>query len=103
MATLASLEEAKLHLKMDTDALDTEITLILEAVTDTIFKYLKKDPADYTDTAGDMVNIEASWKFAALVWLSIIFEDQDDNQTELGQIPRKVSRLIYIDRNLSLA
>lgn len=100
MATLATLEEAKLHLRIDHDALDDEIAMMLEATTAVIFDYLKRDILAYTDSAGDLFNIKPNWRFACLVWLSILFEDQDDG-TEVGQIPKKVSRLLYIDRILT--
>lgn len=103
MAKLVTLNQAKLHLKIDHDALDTEIEMMIEATTQTIFDYLKRNPLAYQDTAGEWIGVKPNWVYGCLVWLSILFEDQDDNQTELGQIPRKVSRLIYIDRNLSIA
>lgn len=103
MAKLVTLNQAKNHLKIDHNALDDEIDMMIEATTQTIFDYLKRNPLAYQDTSGSWIGVKQNWIYACLVWITILFEDQDDTQTELGQIPRKVSRLLYIDRNLSIS
>lgn len=53
---LVTLEEAKAHVLVDTDASDAWLTMAIESVSNAVLTWLKKDWRAYvlvTDTAGD--------------------------------------------------
>lgn len=99
---IVTMEQAKQHLRVDTDFMDADIELKLEAVSYLVFDFVKV-PYDFYEVDDDNVVIDAPFplRAAALVWLGILFKHRDggsDESLSFGEIPKTVSNLLYMYR-----
>lgn len=123
MVMLVSLQEAKDHLRVDTDDGDNDLTLKIHAASNAVLNYLKRsglayeyeldtagdplrdtagDPVFLLDTAGDKI-VLPEVQAAVLIMLGVIYIDRDakdfvdgGNTQTLGELhmPRTVKWLL---------
>jgi len=103
---IVSLQEAKEHLRVDTDAEDDDITLKIQAASNIILDYLKKTEDDYEPGLYGTILTPTSVKMACLILVGILYRDRDGEETKnwnQGYLPFSVTALIYPLRDPSLA
>ena len=107
---LVTLQQARDHLRSDTDADDNDLLLKIEAASELIADYLKPaGMASFTDSAGyvledsngDPLGVPRRVKAAALLMVGYLYKDRDantDNAFSMGFLPAPVTALIYSRR-----
>ena len=118
MTMLVTLPEAKLHLRIDTDDGDSDLTLKVHAASGSVLNYLKGgnrfvqaevngQPA--FDADGKPIyttDVLFEVKGATLLMLGYLYKDRDndqDHEYEAGYLPRPVTALLYPLRDPALA
>lgn len=98
---LITLQQAKDHLRVDTDAFDDDINLKISQVSFLCLDFVKMP----VDSFPDSENVPAYLSAAALVWLGILFKQRDgmDENLEFGFIPKSVSNILWPFRKPSYA
>ena len=86
MTMLVTLDQAKLHLKMDHDLDDDDITLKIHAASGMILNYLKDNALNYVDTSGVAIaDIPYEIKAATLVLVGMLYGNAgEDGGTGAG-------------------
>ncbi|RYF63597.1 MAG: phage gp6-like head-tail connector protein [Comamonadaceae bacterium] len=116
---LVTLEQAKDHLRIDTDAADADLTLKIHAASGAVLTYLKganrfvqavdADGDPVVDEEGEPVYTEQvifEVQAATLLMLGYLNKDRDgdgDDQFEPGFLPNPVTALLYPFRTPTLA
>lgn len=103
---LVTLEQAKQHLRVDTDDLDDDILFKLNQVSFLCVDFVKHEHGQYEDSAGQPLNVPPYLEAACLVWLGILFRYRDSDTHKgapLGEIPREVSNILWPYRRPSYA
>lgn len=103
---LVTLEEAKQHLRVDTNHLDDDILFKLEQVSFMCIDFVKHEHGAYEDSAGQPLNVPPYLQAACLVWLGILFRFRDSDThtgSDFGFIPREVSNILWPYRKPSYA
>lgn len=113
MNLLVTLEEAKRHLRIDTDADDLDLTLKLYAASAAVLTYLKSGADAFTDSAGDVIEDSAGpvgvpfqVQAATLLMTGYLYKNRDedaDKAFQPGYLPAPVTALLYPLRDPSLA
>lgn len=103
---LVTIEEARLHLRSDTDDDDPDLTLKIHAASGAVINYLKK-PA-FIDEAGAVIDgaVPFEVKAATLLMLGYLYKDRDNdegNEYQQGYLPRPVTALLFPLRDPALA
>jgi hypothetical protein len=115
MNTIVTLEEAKLHLRIDdidTDG-DSDLQLKLYAASQSVINYLKEGASLFVDSDGEIV-VDSDGdsiapypiKAATLIMVGYLYRDRDENRQkefELGYLPLPVTSLLYPYRVPALA
>lgn len=112
---LVTLDQAKLRLRFDTDALDPDIELMIEGASRAVMRYLGEyGTASFTDSAGDVsedsngivLDVPEDVKLAVLVLVGILVRDPsgvDMASWEMGFLPAPVTAFLYPLRTPSMA
>lgn len=126
MTPLVTLEEARNHLRIDSDDDDPDLSLKVLAASAAVQNYLKKPWAIYEyefDTNGDVIEdsdgrpllaLDSDGvpipryevKAACLLMLGYLFKDRDNDERheyETGYLPRPVTALLYALRDPAMA
>lgn len=103
---LVTLEEAKEHLRVDTDDSDIYISSLIDDVSYLCIDFVKHEHGSYEDSAGQPLNVPPYLRRACLVWLGILFRYRDSDThkgADLGFIPSEVSNILWPYRRLTYA
>lgn len=101
---LVTLQQAKDHLRVDTDFQDNEIALIIEGASDAVARYLTStDPEAtdaYMDSNGEPITelVPPVVRNATLIMIGYLFRNRDENEGEAferGYLPKPVTALLY--------
>lgn len=111
---LVSLAETKARLRIDTDAGDADLELMIEGASHAVLNYLKSG-ADYfldtagfviLDSAGDPLGVPPEVVNATLILVGYMSRWRDENpdgEYEMGYLPKPVMALLYPLRYPALA
>lgn len=115
---LVTLQQARDHLRSDTDADDTDLELKIEAASSLVVDYLKEyadsflDSAGdvFVDSAGDPVGVPRKVQSATLVMIGYLYRERDGSnefavpaQWGYGFLPLGVTALLYNLRRPTVA
>ncbi|WP_142590524.1 head-tail connector protein [Serratia marcescens] len=107
MIELVTLEEAKLHLRIDDDYGDEDLTLKIKGGSAAILAYVQGSRQLIVDDAGKAIEGEPLFrvKTALLVLLGILDRNrggEEEEKLKQGELPFSVSMLIYDLRRPSI-
>lgn len=88
---MISLEEAKLHLRIDTDAEDSDLMLKIKASEAAVLHYMKREPYQPSE------EVPYDVRAAVLILLGYLYEHRDNNEGnafERGYLPMPVTALL---------
>lgn len=107
MIELVTLEEAKLHLRIDDDYGDDDLTLKIQGGSAAILAYVQGSRQLIVDDAGKSIDGEplSRAKTALLVLLGILDRNrggEEEEKLKHGELPFSVSMLIYDLRRPSI-
>lgn len=124
MTMLVTLEEAKLHLRVDHDLDDNDITLKIYAASAAVLEYIGDTQYMFLDTGGELIEFDTSdtstepeqtalrtWhvvRQATLLLLGDMYSNraptaQDVVHAGYGYLPRAVLALLFPYRDLPIA
>jgi hypothetical protein len=119
MTMLVTLEDAKAHLRIDTDDDDPDLVLKVHAASGAVLNYMKsssvyepdRDEAGnvMTDAGGKAVytdEIKFEVRAAVLLMLGFLYKNRDEDADDAfapGYLPRPVTALLYPLRDPALA
>ena len=99
MIELVTLEEAKLHLRIDDDYGDSDLTLKIQGGSAAILSYIQGSRALVVDQSGKLIDGEPLTRVqtALLVLLGYLDRNRGGEEEKLkqGELPFSVSMLIY--------
>ncbi|ENY6970505.1 head-tail connector protein [Escherichia coli] len=99
MIELVTLEEAKLHLRIDDDYGDSDLTLKIQGGSAAILSYIQGSRALVVDDSGKLIDGEPLTRVqtALLVLLGYLDRNRGGEEEKLkqGELPFSVSMLIY--------
>ncbi|MBA1249849.1 head-tail connector protein [Pseudomonas luteola] len=103
---LVTLEEARLHLRVDAEDDDPDLTLKIHAASGAIINYLKK-PA-FIDETGALLPeaVPFEVKASVLLLLGYLYKNRDEDpgkEFNLGFLPPYVTALLYPLRDPAIA
>ncbi|MYZ41414.1 phage gp6-like head-tail connector protein [Achromobacter sp. KS-M25] len=117
--TLVTLEDAKAHLRIDSDDDDADLLLKIGAASSSVLNYMKsgvvfepkRDASGSVelDADGNVVytrDVRFEVRAAVLLMLGFLFKNRDDDADsafEPGYLPRPVTALLYPLRDPALA
>lgn len=113
MTLLVSLQQAKDHLRIDTDDGDNDLTLKIHAASAAVLNYIRNGADEFTDSSGEAIvnsndepqGIPYEVQAATLLMLGYLNKDRDgdpDKAYEHGYLPKPVMSLLYPHRTPSL-
>ena len=100
MTLLITLEQAKAHLRIDTDEEDDDLTLKIHASSAAVMSYLKDGALDFTDSSG-VITADVPWQVqaAVLVLLGALYGDRGEEGGKpagfSNYLPPAVVALLY--------
>jgi hypothetical protein len=118
---LVTLEQAKLHLRVDTDDEDEDITLKIEAASAAVLGYIGDAQYDFLDTGGDPLNLDELTeqpairalhvaRQATLLMVGEFYRNREPSATDVvperfgyGYLPRAVVALLAPYRTPTIA
>lgn len=115
MVMLVTLDEAKAHLRVTHDLEDEDITLRIEAASESVISYIKDASLDFVDSSGVIILDESGVstvpkrvKMATLLLLGAFYRHrgEDGGQAanfQMGFLPPAVTALLYPLRTPTLA
>lgn len=88
MTMLVSLEQARAHLRSDTDADDADLILKIESASESVLEYLGAGAATWTDSAGDTyddsngiaLGVPSRVKIATLLTIAELYNERAGSQ-----------------------
>lgn len=104
---LVTLQQARDHVRSDTVADDSDLTLKIHAASGAVLNYLKSGAEAFLDTAGfvpldsngDPIGVPFEVGAAVLLLVGDFYsnrgEDQSANWTDPNYLPRAVTSLLY--------
>ena len=100
MIELVTLEEAKLHLRIDDDYGDSDLTLKIQGGSAAILSYIQGSRSLVVDDSGKLIDGEALTRAqtALLVLLGYLDRNrggEEEEKLKQGELPFSVSMLIY--------
>lgn len=111
MTMLVTLDQAKDHLRIDTDDGDADLELKVHAASGAVLNYLKSSSPYQLDENGDPILVDGApvTKFevyaATCLMLGYLNRDRDDDSDkayEQGYLPKPVTALLYPLRDPAL-
>lgn len=106
MVMLVDLDMAKERLRIDIDAEDDTLELLIQGASAAVLNYLKIDHDTYDDSNGDVVDVPAEVQNATLLLVGILSRDRagiEMKDWELGFLPKPVIALLYPLRDPALS
>lgn len=109
MTLPVTLEQAKDHLRVDSDDSDNDLALKLASAQAAVLNYLKVDDLDALavgDPAAILPRVDGAVSAATLLMVGYFYRERDNDSTkewEQGYLPRPVTALLYPLRDPSLA
>lgn len=106
---LVTLEQAKAHLRVDTNAEDDDITLRVQAASAAVLNYLKVDDLSALAVGDPPLvpdNVTFSVNAAVLLMVGYLYRNRDENPNGeflQGYLPAPITALLYPLRDPSLA
>lgn len=114
-----TLQEAKDHIRVDTNDEDNYIDALIDASSDAVYHYIKSSTPDwfadngypYVDSSG-ISEVPANVRHATLFLIGYLFNDRDNNglykqfsggNFDHGFLPRPVIAMLYPYRRMALA
>lgn len=109
---LVTLQQARDHLRSDTNADDNDLTLKIHIASDAVINYLKGgadtfldsagDPLE--DSAGDIIGVPYAVQGAVLMLVDILYNQRDGGAVfDPNYLPQPVVSLLYPLRDPALA
>lgn len=100
MIELVTLEEAKMHLRIDDDYGDSDLTLKIQGGSAAILSYIQGSRALVVDDVGNLIDGEPLTRVqtALLVLLGYLDRNrggEEEEKLKQGELPFSVSMLIY--------
>lgn len=100
MIELVTLEEAKMHLRIDDDYGDSDLTLKIQGGSAAILSYIQGSRALVVDASGNLIIGEPLTRVqtALLVLLGYLDRNrggEEEEKLKQGELPFSVSMLIY--------
>lgn len=100
MIELVSLEEAKMHLRIDDDFSDSDLTMKIQGGSAAILSYIQGSRDRVVDDSGELIDGEVLKRVqtALLVLLGYLDRNRGGEEGEKlkqGELPLSVSMLIY--------
>ena len=112
---LVTLDEAKLHLRVDFDSDDDKITFNIHSASAAVLNYLKDAAYDFVDTSGNILTDSSGTeltpyvvKQATLLLLGALYAHSGEDggakaQFQMGYLPPAVMALLYPLRDPAFA
>lgn len=112
---LVTLQQASDHLRRDTSADDTDLTLKIHAASGMVMNYIQGPGVDnFTDSAGDVfldsngepIYVPYEVQAATLLMIGYLYKHRDDNEDgafERGYLPAPVCAILTPFRDPSVA
>lgn len=113
-----TLQEAKAHLRVDTNDEDSYISFLIESASDAVYNYIKSSEPDWFDDDGvpfvdssGISEVPNVVRNATLMLIGYLFNDRDNNglyksssggNFEHGFLPRPVLSLLYPYRRMAI-
>lgn len=100
MIELVTLEEAKMHLRIDDDYGDSDLTLKIQGGSAAILSYIQGSRSLVVDDSGNLIDGEVLTRVqtALLVLLGYLDRNrggEEEEKLKQGELPFSVSMLIY--------
>jgi len=98
MVMLVTLQQASDHLRRDTNADDTDLTLKIKAASRAVLNYLKDAADTYLDSSGVAVEDEIpdEVRMATLLLVGVLYKDRENSaEFQPGFLPAAVTALLY--------
>lgn len=113
MVMLVSLQQAKDHLRLDSNDGDNDLTLKIHAASGAVLNYIRNGADVFTDSSGEPIldsngtpiGIPFEIMAATLLMVGYLWKDRDgdpDGAYTLGYLPMPVMSLLYSYRVPSL-
>ena len=102
---LVTLDDAKDHLRIDTDDEDMHLELLVNAASDAVLNYLKIDGTIYVDSS-DNIDPPYAVQAATLLMTGYLYRLRDNNEGgeyQQGYLPMPVTALLYPLRSPAIA
>lgn len=110
MVMLVTLQQAKDHLRVDTDDGDSDLSLKIEAASGAVLNYIRSGADIFLDSTGEpaldsnggAIGIPREVQQATLLLLGYFYRDRDadsEKAYEMGYLPRPVTALLYPHRD----
>lgn len=109
MSLPVTLQQAKDHLRADTDAEDSDISLKLASAQAAVLNYLKVASLDTLAVGSPAAipdNVDGAVTAATLLLVGYFYKDRDNDEKrewEQGYLPRPVTALLYSLRDPACA
>jgi uncharacterized phage protein (predicted DNA packaging) len=100
---LITVDQAKLHLRLDTDDHDDLLEEIVSDVSGVILDYLKMDSTAYQTTDGEPDDVPAAVKSAVKLGVSAMFENPEQLPDGPQVLSQTVKDLLHRLRDPALA
>lgn len=106
MTMLVDLDTAKSRLRIDNDAEDDDLELLIRGASASVLGYLNLGLDYYDDSTGEVIDVPDVVQNAVLLLTGILYRDRDGEEAEKweqGYLPRPVLALLYPLRDPALA
>lgn len=106
MTMLVDVDMAKERLRIDHDAEDDTLELLINGASAAVLNYLKLAHDHYDDSNGDIVDVPYEVQNATLLLVGIILRDPagvEMKDWEMGYLPKPVMALLYPLRDPALS
>lgn len=112
---LVTLDQAKAHLRVDTDAEDEDLTLRIHAASVAVLAYLKDSALQFTEADGSplvdssgIVPVPYQVQVATLMLVGTLYGSRGEDggqaaQIQMGYLPPIVTAMLYPLRDPALA
>lgn len=100
---LITLDQAKLHLRIDNDDHDDQLEEIIEDASGIILDYLKMESTAYQTTAGEPEDVPRSVVSAVKLGVSALFENPEQDERGPLVLSQTVKNLLMRLRDPAIA
>lgn len=106
MVMLVDLDTTKSRLRIDNDAEDDDLELLIKGASSAVLGYLNLALDHYDDSSGEVADVPELVVNATVLLVGILYRDRDGEEMEKwdqGYLPRPVTALLYTLRDPALA